>query len=213
MAKNKIDIYPIPEGKLNKLWKNHNEKMKEIKQTPTKYENDKMFLQCQCVEWFRSKYPDYLIFSTNNEATRRHTAFWDKSGYVDGLADLVIVTDRGVLFVLVRANKHPRKEKEVKFRQKVEMLGYKYRCIKSLQTFQDVVITFLLGGDVSRCVEYNDLTQRVRTNRSMGLTQHEDGRKVRWKNKGIKYLERYENNDTDTTTKYIEKYEDDNRGN
>ena len=194
----KFDIYPLAKSKLNRLKKEHNEKMKELQKKPTEYETDKMFLQCQCVEWFRSKYPDYLIFSTNNEATRRHTAFWDKSGFVSGLADLVIVTDRGVLFILVRTNKHPRKDHEIKFRQKVEMLGYKYRCIKSLQTFQDVVITFLLGGDVSRCVEYIDTLQQVRTNRSMGLTTHEDGRKVRWKNKGIKY---------------IEKYEDDNRGN
>lgn len=193
--KKTLDINPIPEEKMNKLWKTHNEQMKALGRTPTDYKNDKMSLQCQCVEWFRSKYPDYLIFSSNNEATRRHTELWTKSGFVRGLADLVVVTDRGVLFILVRTNNHPRKEHEVRFRQKVEMLGCKYRCIKSLQTFQDVVITFLAGGDVSRCIEYKDLTQKCRTNRSMGLTAHEgDGRVLRWKNKGIKYIEKYETN-------------------
>lgn len=193
--KKTLDINPIPEEKMNKLWRRHTEQMDKLKGKPTTYDNDKMFLQCQCVEWFRSKYPDYLIFSTNNEATRRQTAFWDKSGYVSGMADLVIMTDRGILFILVRANNHPRKDTELKFRRKVEMLGHTYRTIKSIQTFQDVVITFLSGGDVSRCIEYNDLTQKFRTQRSMGLTAHEgDGRVLRWKNKGIKYIEKYESN-------------------
>lgn len=193
MPKKKIDIYPISENKMNRLWKKHNKEMDKLKGTPTKYDNDKMFLQCNCVEWFRSKYPDYMIFSTNNEATRRHTEYWEKSGFVPGLADLVIMTDRGILFILVRTNNKPRKDHEVKFKRKVELLGHTYRCIKSLQTFQDVVITFLAGGDVSKCIEYNDLTQRFRTQRSMGLTAHEgDGRKLRWKNKGILYIEKYE---------------------
>lgn len=192
MPKKKTDIYPIPEAKMNKLWKKHTEQMDKVKGA-TKYDNAKMFLQCNCVEWFRQKYPDYMIISTNNEATRRHTTFWEASGLVRGMADLIIMTDRGILFILVRTDNAPRKEHELKFRRKVEMLGHTYRTIKSLQTFQDVVITFLAGGDVSRCIEYNDLTQKVRTKRSMGLTAHEgDGRVLRWKNKGIKYIEKYE---------------------
>lgn len=121
------------------------------------YSNPEHVLQVECVEWFRKMYPYYIIFSTNNEATRMNPNYFEECGMYRGLSDLVVVAPQGVLFVELKIGFNEMKDYQLKCQEKLEAMGYVYRAVYCLDTFKDCVMTFLAGKDVMAVPEYYKL--------------------------------------------------------
>lgn len=117
-------------------------------------EDKKYKIQCKCVEWFRSKYPHYVLFSTMNNTASARWKYYEKSGLYRGVADLILVADGKVLFINIQQNYAPQSAYQNKFADKVQSLGYPFRTVRCLETFQECVIVWLLGGDVGKVPDY-----------------------------------------------------------
>lgn len=104
-------------------------------------------IQQSCVTWFRSSYPEYLCFSVPNGGFRNvvEAANLRKEGALAGVSDLIVVAERRVLFVEMKAPKGRQRDTQKAFQEKVEALGHKYFICKSLDDFKKTV-TEWLGG-------------------------------------------------------------------
>lgn len=126
------------------------------------YSNPEHLLQVECVEWFRTMYPHYIIFSTNNEAVRMNAQYFEECGMYRGLSDLVVVAPQGVLFIELKIEFNKMKDYQLKCQEKLQAMGYVYRAVYCLDTFKDCVMTFLAGKDVMAVPEYDKLRRRRR---------------------------------------------------
>lgn len=102
-------------------------------------------IQQQCVVWFRAAYPRYLCFSVPNGGSRNNieAAHLKREGALAGVSDLIVVADRAVLFIEMKAPKGRQQETQKAFQQKVENLGHQYCICHSLQEFQLTVERWL----------------------------------------------------------------------
>lgn len=91
----------------------------KINQT-SEYEVQKTF-----VSWFKLTYPDYIIFSVVNEGIRHNGNKLVDSGLLKGITDLVIVTDKQVVFLEMKKIGGKLSAEQVKVHKKLELLGYK----------------------------------------------------------------------------------------
>lgn len=90
-----------------------------IKQT-SEYEVQKTF-----VSWFKLTYPDYIIFSVVNEGIRHNGNKLVDSGLLKGITDLVVVTDKQVIFLEMKKIGGKLSAEQIKVHKKLELLGYK----------------------------------------------------------------------------------------
>ena len=99
-------------------------------------------IQVACVKWFRLQYPNLVIFAVPNGGSRNlyEAKNMKESGTLAGVADLVIVGNRGkVLFVEMKAGKNKQEDSQVLFQNKVEKLGHKYIICRSKEQFMKEV--------------------------------------------------------------------------
>lgn len=108
-----------------------------------KREKPEYVLQCQCVEWVKRNYPDYIIFSVPNEATHRNSTYYAKSGVLKGVSDLIIVLPQKVIFVELKAEKGYQRPEQKAFQSKIENLQQSYFLCRTLEDFQNIIRTKL----------------------------------------------------------------------
>ena len=95
-------------------------------------------IQQACVAWFRTAYPEYIIFAVPNGGSRNahEAANIKREGALAGASDLVVVANRAVLFVEMKKPKGKQQETQVMFQKNVERLGHTYKICYSLSDFQ-----------------------------------------------------------------------------
>jgi len=100
-----------------------------------KHEEDN--LQQSIVTYFRFAFPKYLIFAVPNGGNRnaREGARLKKQGVLAGVSDLVIVLPNKTIFVELKVGKGKQQATQKSFQANVEMLGYEYYLIYSLDEF------------------------------------------------------------------------------
>lgn len=98
-------------------------------------ENPEFKIQSAAIKLFRLKYPKYIIFSTNNEATYKAKQYFASLGLLKGVSDTIIITDKEVIFCEFKAGRNRQSLEQKLFQQQVEQLGYKYWLVYSLDEF------------------------------------------------------------------------------
>jgi hypothetical protein len=110
-------------------------------------------LQRQCVKWFRENYRNHLLVYINNNSNSLSAAVRNKNlGILRGMVDLFIFAPSGVHHGLAIELKRPGEspkpiQKEI--HSKLSAQGYLVVVIKSLESFQKVVSSYLLGTPAS----------------------------------------------------------------
>lgn len=96
-------------------------------------------IQKSIVRWFRKEYPEYIVFSTNNEACYKRKTYFTEAGMLNGLADLVIVLPNKIIFVELKTEKTKQSPSQKEFEVKINSLGYNYYIIRSLDDFKELI--------------------------------------------------------------------------
>lgn len=99
-------------------------------------------IQKSIVRWFRKEYPEYIIFSTNNEACYRNSYFLE-SGVLQGVSDLVVILPNKVLFVELKTERGKQSKSQKEFEVKINSIGYEYYIIRSLEDFKELIMSNL----------------------------------------------------------------------
>ena len=61
------------------------------------------------------------------------------TGLMSGVSDLICVLPYKVLFIEVKDAKGTQKPKQKEFQKTVELLGFEYHLIRSLEEFQELI--------------------------------------------------------------------------
>lgn len=119
--------------------------MEKLPKPRGRHNNPEARLQQSCVEWFRYAYPHYLCFAVPNGGTRnvREAASMKREGVMAGVADLIVVAERAVLFIEMKVGKNKQQESQKAFQKAVERLGHTYVVCHSLKEFQLTVERWL----------------------------------------------------------------------
>ena len=105
-------------------------------------------LQAEIVKWYNNTYclkhhmPRGLIFSVPNGGRRdpREAIKLKATGLLPGVSDLVVVTGSGLLlWIEVKIDLGRQSPEQIEFQKRVEVLGYRYHVVKSLEEFANVV--------------------------------------------------------------------------
>lgn len=96
-------------------------------------------IQKNCVAWFRSTYPDFVIFSVPNEATHSKSNYYKSIGALPGASDIIIVLPNKVLFIEFKAPKGKQSTQQKEFQTKLESLHQEYHLCFSEEEFQAIV--------------------------------------------------------------------------
>lgn len=96
-------------------------------------------IQKSIVRYFRKEYPNYILFSTNNEACYTRQTYFAEAGMLKGLADLVIVLPNKIIFVELKTTQGKQSKSQKDFETKITSLGYNYYIIKSLNDFKELI--------------------------------------------------------------------------
>ena len=98
------------------------------------------------VVWFRNNYQRKgvdkgIIFSVPNERAGGFMAMKDLllTGLLSGVSDLIVVLKGKVIFVEVKNDVGKQSEKQIKFQQQVENLGFKYYLVRNLEDFKKCI--------------------------------------------------------------------------
>ena len=110
------------------------ERCKDAKRAPRHIESQ---IQRNIVKWFRLKYPRYIISAIPNGGARqaREAAILKQEGVLAGFADLILIADNSVLFVEVKTEKGRQSERQKDFQKRVNLLGFEYIIVRSLNDF------------------------------------------------------------------------------
>ena len=95
-------------------------------------------IQKSIVRWFKREFPEYIIFSTNNEACYNNN-YYLESGVLLGVSDLVVVLPNKIIFVELKTNKGIQSKTQKQFQSKIISLGYEYHVIRSLEDFKELI--------------------------------------------------------------------------
>lgn len=98
-------------------------------------------IQIACVDWFRNRYEDYIIFAVGNGGSRNaiEAKNLKRSGVLAGVSDLIIIADHSILFVEIKTEKGKQSERQKEFQENIERLGFHYRICRSSEEFQIMV--------------------------------------------------------------------------
>lgn len=104
-------------------------------------------IQQSIFKWYHNHFclkhhdPQNIIFSVPNESTNVKEQMYKKSlGLISGVSDLVVVTQDEVIFVEVKTSTGRQSKKQKEFQLKVELLGYRYLLVRSLDDFKKQII-------------------------------------------------------------------------
>jgi hypothetical protein len=105
-------------------------------------------LQSACVQWFRTQYPNTVIFAIPNGGNRNPItgAILKREGVIAGVADLFVMrrnADYAGLFIEMKAGKGKRSEAQIAFFDKAIEAGYAYYVCRSFDEFTSTVKTYM----------------------------------------------------------------------
>lgn len=114
-----------------------------------KKEKTESAIQQEMVMWFRNNYclkfhaPRCAIFSVPNERSNvREQMRMISTGLMSGVSDLICVLPNKVLFIEVKDTKGTQKPKQKEFQQTVELLGFEYHLVRSLDDFKNKITPY-----------------------------------------------------------------------
>ena len=83
----------------------------------------------------------HVIFAVPNGAfvSKPQAMKLKATGLVAGVSDLIIIQPNRCLFVEVKLEKGKQSDKQIEFQNKVEMLGFEYIVVRSLEDFKQKV--------------------------------------------------------------------------
>ena len=111
-------------------------------------------IQVACVNWFKYQFPQYVIFAVPNGGKRQHRTVYRNGapvtysavaqklkdeGALAGVADLVIVANKRVIFIEMKAPKGKQQDTQKVFERSVTRLGHPYYLCHSLEEFMACV--------------------------------------------------------------------------
>lgn len=84
--------------------------------------------------------PQNIIFSVPNESSNVKEQMYKKSlGLIPGVSDLIIIQPNKILFIEVKTVTGKQSENQKKFQKKVELLGFEYYVVRSLEDFKALI--------------------------------------------------------------------------
>jgi hypothetical protein len=109
-------------------------------------------LQTACVNYFRVRYPNEVIFAIPNGGNRSAVtgAMLKREGVMAGVADLFIMAPRGGfhgLFIEMKTKTGRQTESQKLFQNICELEGYAYRIARSLDDFMQLTSNYLALKD------------------------------------------------------------------
>ena len=108
-------------------------------------------IQSSAVQWFTNNYclkhhnPKCIIFSVPNEAIQKMA--WKQintfkaMGLKSGVSDVIVLLEGKVLFVEFKTEKGAQSDNQKRFQEDVQALGFEYHICRSLEGFQELVIS------------------------------------------------------------------------
>lgn len=100
-------------------------------------------IQQLIVQYYRNNFclnhhvPQHVILSVPNEGKSKMETIRKKAiGMMSGVSDLIIITDKWIIFVEVKTEKGIQSESQKRFQSIVEALGYEYLLVRSLEDFK-----------------------------------------------------------------------------
>lgn len=114
---------------------------------PKIYESD---LQENCVQWFRIKHPDKIIYAIPNGGKRnKFEAFrLKKQGVLRGVPDLHIAEPSGAyhgLYVELKVDKNKLTPDQAEMMNRLASRGYKTELCRQFEDFQIIVNSYFTG--------------------------------------------------------------------
>lgn len=110
-------------------------------------------IQAQIYQWFNNNFclknhkPRLLIFAVPNGGTRniREAMSMKATGTLAGASDLILVMDKEVIFVEIKAEKGRQSESQKDFQKRVEDLGFDYWLVYSFEDFQNKIKNIIVA--------------------------------------------------------------------
>ena len=104
--------------------------------------------QTKCVKWFRTYYPDYVLFAVPNGGNRSAItgAILKAEGVMPGVADLFLAhASCGLhgLFIEMKDTKGRQSDSQKAFEEKALAAGYGYVVCRSFEEFQDEIQQYI----------------------------------------------------------------------
>lgn len=102
-------------------------------------------IQQSVVQWFRMKYPNYIIAAVPNGGFRnaREAAIMQREGVLAGFADLIIISKQNILFLELKTPIGVLSKKQKEFQQKVNNLGFQYVVCRSFDQAVMVIVSWI----------------------------------------------------------------------
>lgn len=119
--------------------------LKQIQSTKGKPRHVESEIQQSVIQWFRTKYPNYIIAAVPNGGFRnaREAAIMRREGVLAGFADLVIIVKQNILFLELKTPTGVLSKKQREFQKKITNLGFQYVVCRSLEQTVIVVESWL----------------------------------------------------------------------
>lgn len=103
-------------------------------------------IQQQIYLWFNNNYclkshkNRCMIFSVPNDSINAiETKRKINTGLLKGASDLIVVLPNKILFVEIKTEKGIQSENQKDFQNRIEVLGFEYHLIRSLDQFQKLI--------------------------------------------------------------------------
>ena len=102
-------------------------------------------IQQSVVQWFRMKYPNYIIAAVPNGGFRnaREAAIMQREGVLAGFADLIIIAKQNILFLELKTPIGVLSKKQKEFQEKVKNLGFQYVVCRSFDQAVMVIVSWI----------------------------------------------------------------------
>ena len=99
-------------------------------------------IQQEIVIWYRNNNlnNNNIIFSVPNEGkSAKEQMFKKATGLMSGVSDLICINNGEVLFIECKDLKGKQSENQKDFQKTIELQGFKYHLVRSLEEFQKII--------------------------------------------------------------------------
>lgn len=99
-------------------------------------------IQQEIVIWYRNNNlnNNNIIFSVPNEGkSAKEQMFKKATGLMSGVSDLICINNGEVIFIECKDFKGKQSEKQKDFQKTIELQGFKYHLVRSLEEFQKII--------------------------------------------------------------------------
>lgn len=99
-------------------------------------------IQQEIVIWYRNNNlnNNNIIFSVPNEGKSvKEQMFKKATGLMSGVSDLICINNGEVIFIECKDLKGKQSEKQKDFQKTIELQGFKYHLVRSLEEFQKII--------------------------------------------------------------------------